>query len=286
MAEESARITPALGGIDNRPDPVIRITPPETSFDMMTILALFASVGLITGAIAMGNQNANFFDIPSVLIVILGTLTVTCTSYTIKEVAMAWPVIVGSIRRSGFAPSRVARELLDLAVVARRRGILPLANYNRELSAHPFLQQVVQMLSDGLPAVDIDRLIHHDIDVMLDGYKRAAGMLRRASEIAPAMGLIGTLIGLVQMLVALDDPSTIGPAMALALLTTFYGAIMGSVVLAPLAAKIERNANDDMLIKLLIHTAALNILAQGNPRKLELDLNAQLPPDARVQYFD
>jgi chemotaxis protein MotA len=289
MADNFARPEPRLSNAnpsDNRPDPVIRIARAEATVDWVTILAMIFSILLVVVGISMGNQNANFLDVPSILIVILGTIAVTCISYTGRELRLALPIIRSSIVRMVYAPARLASDLIDLAVITRRRGLLILNMHTDQLERNPFLNDVMQMVTDGMTAPEIDRLVHQDIDMMLEGYKKAAGMLRRASEIAPAMGLIGTLIGLVQMLVALDDPSSIGPAMALALLTTFYGAIMGTMVLAPLAAKLERNANEEMMIKSLVQTTALAMIAQTNPRKLELDLNSLLPPDQRVRYFD
>ena len=289
MAEPTFRLSPSLnapGPSGASGDPVLYVAPPERIYDAITLVAMVLSFLLIITAIAMGNQDANFLDVPSILIVVLGTFAVTCVSYTGRELRLAFPVIAGAVARDAFNPQILARELLDIAVIARKRGILQLNNLYGELSKHPFLNTTIQMAADGMTAPDIDRLVHHDIDATLDVYKKGAGLLRRASEIAPAMGLIGTLIGLVQMLVSLDDPSKIGPAMALALLTTFYGAILGSVVLAPLAAKVERNANEDVMIKILIQTAATSILTQGNPRKLEMELNSILPPDQRVEYFE
>lgn len=305
MADEAVRIEPSLGpgfaapaagasvlgpspsaSAEGRPDPVIRITPAETYLDLTTIFSLMFSVLLIAVAIAMGRADANFLDIPSILIVILGTIAVTCMSYTGRELKIAWPIISGSFVRAVYDPTRIARELLDISVLSRKRGFLYLSSLFNELQKNPFLFNVVQMVTDGMTGSEIDRLTHQEIDVTVDRYRKAAGILRRASEIAPAMGLIGTLIGLVQMLVSMDDPASIGPAMALALLTTFYGAIMGSVVLAPLAAKLERNANEDMLVKTMIQMAAIAIVSQENPRKLEMELNALLPPDQRIKYFD
>ncbi|MBL4719843.1 MAG: MotA/TolQ/ExbB proton channel family protein, partial [Alphaproteobacteria bacterium] len=103
--------------------------------------------------------------------------------------------------------------------------------------------------------------------------------------ISPAMGLIGTLVGLVQMLGSLSDPSTIGPKMALALLTTFYGAILSNLIFTPLAAKLERNSTDQVLISQLQAMAATSIGRQENPRRLEMLLNTILPPGERVEYF-
>jgi chemotaxis protein MotA len=282
-----ARSEPSLttGTADLRPDPVIRVARAQSYLDLTSIVGILMSIGLIALAIIMGN-GANFFDLPSVFIVILGTVFVTITSYTGRELRLAIPTIRGSFVRGAFNPGTVAREILDLAVLSRKRGILSLGVYASEIRNNPDLYNATQMVTDGLTAAEIDRMINQDMDITMDAYRKAAGMLRRASEIAPAMGLVGTLIGLVQMLVSLDNPAAIGPAMALALLTTFYGAVMGSVVLAPLAAKLERNAAEDNLIKSLIHAGMLAIIAQENPRKLEMELNSLLPPDLRISYFD
>lgn len=282
-----ARTEPTLpnGTVDLRPDPVIRVAPANTYFDLTSVVGIFLSLSLIAVAIAMGN-GANFLDIPSVLIVILGTTFATSTAYTGRELRLALPKINGSFIRRVFEPRQVAKEILDLAILARKRGILSLGVYASEIRNNPDMYTATQMVADGLSAAEVDRMINQDMDITMDGYRKAAGILRRASEIAPAMGLIGTLVGLVQMLVALDNPSAIGPAMAVALLTTFYGAIMGSVVLSPLAAKLERNAAEDNLVKSLIHVGMLAIISQENPRKLEMELNSLLPPDLRIAYFD
>ena len=125
-----------------------------------------------------------------------------------------------------------------------------------------------------------------EVDALLERHRRAASIIRRGSEVAPAMGLIGTLVGLVQMLAQLDDPSSIGPAMAVALLTTFYGAILGTIVLGPLSGKLERNSNSEAMIKNLVLTAMGSIARQENPRRLEMLLNSELPPDKRIRFFD
>ena len=142
------------------------------------------------------------------------------------------------------------------------------------------------MVTDGYSADDIYQLLGQEVDSLAERHRRSASIVRRASEVAPAMGLIGTLVGLVQMLAQLDDPASIGPAMAVALLTTFYGAIMGTVILGPLAAKLERNSNDETMSKRLILTAMESIARQENPRRLEMLLNSELPPEHRIRFFN
>lgn len=248
----------------------ISIVPPRVALDFATIIGLISAVGLILAAIAMGHSNANFFNGPSFMIVILGTIAATAISYSPAEMAKAWFVMGKTVIRQVRHPSQMARQLLDIAVLARKKGILALAGAERELKKDPFLGRAVQLVTDGYSPEDIQRILSQEIDSVVERHRRGASILRRASEVAPAMGLIGTLVGLVQMLAQLDDPATIGPAMAVALLTTFYGAILGTVIMAPMAAKLERNSNDEALIKNLVLTAMVAISNQENPVVLKL----------------
>jgi len=254
--------------------------------DYTTILGLVLTFALIATAIFIGDSNANFFNIPAILIVILGTITVTSVSFSLEEIKNGGKVITQSFFQTKTRPSVMARQLMDIAMIARKKGLLALASIERELRKDPHLLEAVQIVTDGYTGEDVERVLMQDIDALIERHRRCANILRRAAEVAPAMGLIGTLIGLVQMLAELQNPENIGPAMAVALLTTFYGAILGTAVLAPMAAKLERNSNDEALIRSLILTAMSSIARQENPRRLEMMLNSELPPTERIQYFD
>ncbi len=261
--------------------PVATVKP-----DFATILGIVLSFALIAGAIAIGQSDARFFNLPSVLIVVLGTMTATSISYTGGELLSSLKII----SRSAFRPVRnfslFAKSLMDIATIARKKGMLHLSNYEKEINKDDFLKQALRMVIDGYNEKDIKRILQQNIDIEEERQKRAASILRRASEVAPAMGLIGTLVGLVQMLANLENPDTIGPAMAVALLTTFYGAILGTVVMSPLAAKIEKNADDEVAAKTMVLKTALSIIRQENPRNLEMMINALLQPSQRINYFD
>lgn len=279
--------TPASGEQSHAgPDVVIKIRAPARKLDFSTILGIFFAIALIAGAISMGSGNANFFDIPSILIVILGTIAATSIAYTGAEMRRAGKILGNSIFRKSWDYSGMALQLLDLATLARKKGTLALGGAAPEISKDKLLARGVELVTDGYSADDIERVLNQEIDSLIERHRRSAGILRRAAEIAPAMGLIGTLVGLVQMLAALDDPDAIGPAMAVALLTTFYGAILGMVILAPLAAKLERNSNDEATIRTLIMIGVTSIARQENPRRLEMLLNSELPPESRIKYFD
>lgn len=266
--------------------PTVFVPAAVSRMDFATILGLLLSFCLIIGAIALGQSDAQFFNLPSVLIVVLGTITTTCISYTGSELAQSGGIILKSAVRPVRDFPKLAKSLMDLATIARKKGLLFLSNYEKETVKEPFLRHAMGIVVDGYSERDVRRILQQDIDLEEERQKRAASILRRASEVAPAMGLIGTLVGLVQMLANLENPDTIGPAMALALLTTFYGAILGSIVMSPLAAKIEKNADDEVTAKTMIMRTALSAIKQENPRNLEMLINALLPPSQRIRYFD
>lgn len=268
------------------PLPNIRIQKPSSKMDLATILGLIFAFGFIIGAIAIGQSNANFFNVPSLMIVLFGSMAATAVSYSGEEIARAGSIIAKSIFKRVQSPKSLASSLVDMSVVAKKKGVLALSNHDRELKKDAFLARAMQMAIDGYDAAEIEKLLVNEVETLNERHKRCASIARRASEVAPAMGLIGTLVGLVQMLADLENPETIGPAMAVALLTTFYGAILGTIVMAPLAVKLEKNTADETLLKTLITIAATSIARQDNPRRLEMMLNSELPPSERINYFD
>lgn len=276
----------AQASTDPQTDIIVRIQKPRVTADLNTILGLLLTFLLISVAIYLGKSNANFINMPSILIVILGTLTVTSVSFSTDEVKKAGKVIAHSFFQMKSDPSVMARQLMDITMLARKKGLLALSSLEGELRKDPYLAKAIQIVTDGYSGEDVERILNQDLDALQERHRRSASILRRAAEVAPAMGLIGTLIGLVQMLADLQNPESIGPAMAVALLTTFYGAIMGMAVMAPMAAKLERNSNDEALIRSMIITAMSSISKQENPRRLEMLLNSELPPEHRIKYFD
>lgn len=269
-----------------RASPAISIQLPQRRADKSTILGLLLANGAVLAAIAMGGSLGAFVDWPSVMIVILGTIAVTAVSYTGPEFFGTMRVMGKSLFRQEISPTVIARQMIDIALLARNEGTLALQKVDRELRKDPFLHRGVLMIGDGNTGEEITRVMGQEIDALLARHQRAIGILRRASEVAPAMGLIGTLIGLVQMLSMLDDPNSIGPSMAVALITTFYGAMLGTVILSPLAVKLELNSQSEALEKTLVLAGLASISRQENPRRLEMILNSHLPPSRRIRYFD
>jgi chemotaxis protein MotA len=254
--------------------------------DFATLLGLFGAFTVIGLAMFLGGSPDSFIDLPAILIVGVGSFLVTAISFTWHEMSTAQQIILRAIVYHTEEPGEAAREVLKLAKIARRDGVLSL---QKTLSPHrdnPFLHRAVTHVVDGASPTEVEGIMEGELLAMSQRHNRSAGILRRAGEVAPAMGLIGTLVGLVQMLGNLEEPSTIGPAMALALLTTFYGAVLANMVLLPLAKKLERNSEAESQVNRIYAAGAASICREENPRRLETLLNTILPPGRRMNLFD
>jgi chemotaxis protein MotA len=250
-----------------------------------SILGLISALGLVALAIGMGGQLPAFFDIPSILIVVGGTLAVVLISFTLTDVQRTAQLASRALGHGQPEFGNLAKHLLALAKQGRAGGLLSLQQAAAS-EPHAFLRQALSLAVDGAPADAVEKVLVQDTQSLLERQERALSLLRRAAEVSPALGLIGKLIGLVQMLGQLSTPEAIGPAMAVAILTTFYGAVLAYMVFTPLAAKLEQMSADDLLTRKLMLAATLSIIKQENPRGLELSLNALLPPTQRVRVFN
>ena len=266
--------------------PNVRMGRVKHSIDLATIMGLTGGFGLVVAAIVHGGGASSFFDIPSILIVFGGTFGVTAICYTPSELFRTFQVLRKTVFYSIRDPSEAAIQVLRLSETARRQGVLSLQAMLPTMIEEPFLHKGMSMVSDGTPGEEVEIIMQRDLLATQQRHIKSASVLRKAAEFAPAMGLIGTLIGLVQMLGRLDDPGSIGPSMAIALLTTFYGAVLANMVFSPLASKLERNSAEEALVNNVYMMGAASIGRQENPRRLEMLLNSVLPPAKRVQYFD
>lgn len=267
------------------PDPVLRPLPQTRSLDLTTIGGLVAAHALILIALFLQGSLGAFSDIASILIVLGGTVAVTSICFHREDLKLAMPILKQAFLRKEQDFRVLARTLVDMSILVRKRGTLALSDYERLWRSDPLLYPYVAMVVDGYTPHEIERMAAQELDTSLDLYRKAASIMRRAAETAPGMGLIGTLVGLVQMLGQLQTPEALGPSMAIALLTTFYGALLGTVIFTPLANKIERNANLEATQRQMILTAAASMSVIDNPRRVETALNAFLPREQRLAYL-
>lgn len=254
--------------------------------DPSTFLGILISFCFVGVAIYLGGNLKAFIDIPSVFIVVFGTMALAIACFSFSDVSRALSTTVRTIFYRAENPSESALRAIQIAEIARKKGLLELQNHENLMQHNPILHKAMQMIIDGITPEQVDRILVTELSSMSERHTKSASVLKKCAELSPAMGLIGTLIGLVQMLGNLDDPSSIGPAMAVALLTTFYGAILAYMFFSPLASKLERNSRVELMIAEIYVKAASSIARKENPRQLEILLNSILPPSKRIQYFE
>lgn len=253
---------------------------------MITLLGIVLGFVLVISAILIGGSPLAFLNPPSILIVVAGTVAITVVSFSLKDLKSIPSALFGMLAYRPHDPRDVGVTMIQIAERARSEGMLAMANVAKGLNEEPFLQKGLNLTVDGTKPDDIEKVMQQEINYTQSIQSKSVDLLRRGAEVAPAMGLIGTLIGLVQMLGNLSDPSTIGPAMQVALLTTFYGAVLAHMVLLPLASKAERNYQNESVMNSLYMVGVLSIGREENPRRLEVQLNSMLPQYQRITYFD
>lgn len=248
--------------------------------DVATLLGLLSSFGLIIGAILSGGPLTPFIDVASALIVIGGTMGVGFICFPMAEMLSSAKVAANAFRVKQLPPSEVLAKLVDFATKARKDGVLALESA-ADQESDPFLARCLKMVVDGNDRDTLEALVNVEITSLKERHKKGSEIFQALGTFAPAMGLIGTLVGLVQMLGNLDDPSSIGPAMAVALLTTFYGAILANIIFMPIAYKLKRRSGEETQVKEMVLAGILALAAGENPRVLEQKLGAFLDPASR-----
>jgi len=254
----------------------------DEKLDFTTIGAIFLTLMLISIAVAFGGNAASFADFPAFLIVVCGTALVIIASYSFKDIGDTFNLLFYTTAREASDPVEVAEDILTLCSLNRKSNhILEMQGDVKRID-NDMLRRAMQMLVDGVDGSTTEAMIRQESRSRMDRRKRAVSLLRRGADVAPAMGLIGTLIGLVQMLGNLDDPSSIGPAMAVALLTTLYGAIIAYILLSPLATKLERNSIEEALSNAICTRGIMIIDKKENPSQAAMMLNTILPPERHI----
>jgi chemotaxis protein MotA len=245
--------------------------------DIATVLGILSATGLVLGAIFMGSGLNVFINIPSLCIVVGGTIGVTLVAYPLKDFLSVIKVVQKAIFTKNISATELISKFTDFANKTRKEGILALESEIKELSDE-FFKKGVQLSIDGLEPQQIRNILDTEIEFVRDRHKLGADIFTSMGTFAPAMGMIGTLIGLVQMLQSMDDPNTIGPAMAVALLTTFYGSLMANICCMPIAGKLKTRSKEEMLTKEMTIQGIISLSNGDNPRILEQKLLAFLPP--------
>lgn len=246
--------------------------------DIATLIGMFGGLAVIVGAIFLGGSVGTFVNVPSIVVVIGGTFMVTLCQISLAQFFGSFKVTLTAFIHKSTKPEALIEEAIELADVARKEGILALES--KEIS-DPFLDNGVRLCIDGHSLEIVQKMLSKDINLTLERHTVGITMYKSIAVAAPAMGMIGTLIGLVQMLANMDDPKSIGPAMAVALLTTLYGAIIANAIAGPIAAKLTSIRDAERLNKQLILESISGIQEGLNPRVLQQLLTTYLPGNRR-----
>lgn len=248
--------------------------------DLATVIGILGAMITIAAAIMTGGSPGFFFNIPSLLIVVAGSIFATMTKFGLKQYMSCIKVSLKAFIYRSESPEEIIAKVLELSNVARKNGLLALENVEIK---NEFLKQGIQYMVDGLEPDVVRSTLQKEMYQTLDRHEKGQKIFRGLGDVAPAMGMIGTLVGLVQMLAMMDDPKTIGPSMAVAIITTLYGAVIANVIALPLADKLELRSQEEELSKLMIIDAVMGIQAGQNPRVIEELLKMYLPGTMRSE---
>lgn len=252
--------------------------------DIGTLIGLgVAVVAIFLGIVLGGGSPASLFDPTSVLVVAGGTLGATVLAYPLGRILKIHKVLMKALFVKPTDPSGVITDLVHFAEIARREGILALENHVEDMKDE-FIVRGVKMAVDGTDPELIQQIMDTELEALQDRHAQGKAILDTIGRYCPAFGMIGTLLGLIFMLSNMDDPSKIGPGMAVALITTLYGALIANVVTGPLADRLAARDAEEVLVKSIIAAGVMAIQSGDNPRVVESKLLTFLPPAERAAF--
>lgn len=248
--------------------------------DIATIVGIVFGITLLLGSILIeGSLNA-FWSVSSLMIVLGGTLAATLINFPLDQVIRTIKIIRIAFRNHTTEPTEIIGILVTFAEKARREGLLALESEAEALN-EPFLKKGIELIVDGTDPELVRNILETELSFVEERHKQGAQIFENMGGSAPAFGMLGTLIGLILMLRNLEDPSTIGPGMAVALITTFYGSLFANLIFLPIAGKLKIRSGEEILNKELMLEGILSIQAGENPRIVAEKMKSFLNPIAR-----
>jgi len=246
--------------------------------DFATLLGLISGMTLVVAAIIMGGDIGLFIDIPSVMIVFGGTFGTIFVAFPFEEVRQAFHAGFKAFSSRKIHDKEVVNIMVKIADISRREGLIALENVKTE---NMVLKKACQLIADNADPGLIRSTLAIEINSMKRRHKVGEEVFKRLGSLAPSFGMIGTLIGLVQMLANMNDPKSIGPAMAVAIITTFYGSILSVVIFLPIANKLRTRTLQEVLHLEIVFEGAKSILENNNPMLVSEKLSSFLAPRER-----
>jgi chemotaxis protein MotA len=244
--------------------------------DIATVIGIVLGAGLLAGAIMLKTSILTFFDAASVAIVLGGTAAAALISFPLSQVIKILVVVRKVFFTKPVNPASYVGTIVRLAEVARRDGILSLESQLSDGDHDEFLARGLRMAIDGQDPSVIEAALEQEVETIAERHANGKALFDNIGKYAPAFGMIGTLIGLVIMLQQMEDASKLGPAMAVALITTFYGALIANLFALPIADKLALRSSQEIAAKLLVIRGVMSIQAGDNPRIVQQKLLAFL----------
>jgi chemotaxis protein MotA len=245
---------------------------------LMMLGALFAMAGHGGGGVHL----AGFIDPPAIMMVLGGGLAVMLVGFPLKRVLATAGVLKKLFVRKPEHPEALIDELVKLAEVARRDGLLALENKAKEIR-NPFIAMGIRMAVDGIKPETVEEVMRTEIRAMEARHYEGKKVLELVGRCGPAFGMIATLLGLVMMLGNLSDAAAIGPSMAVALVGTLYGAVTANLICIPFSEKLAFLSHEEAMIKEIVVRGVLAIQSGDSPRIVQQKLSTFLPPHLRPE---
>ncbi len=248
--------------------------------DIATIIGLVSGLGIVAITVLMGGDAASFWQLRSLVLVLGGTFATTLLNYPLRDLLSMLATVKNAFLEEAASLEFLIERLVNMAYVARREGVLSLEPFAAQAD-DAFLAKGIRLAIDGLSPEVLRDVLATEISCMEERHAQGQSILYAMAAYAPAFGMIGTLIGLVQMLSSMTDPARIGSGMAQAILTTLYGAVLANVVFLPAAGKLKVRTANEVLRKEIAIEGVLAIQSGDNPRVVEEKLHAFVPPATR-----
>jgi len=248
--------------------------------DRSTVLGIIAGLILLAIAIQIEGSLLAFWSLSSLLIVFGGAFCATLVNFSLEQVLGMGKVLKIAFHDVSEKPLEVIGDMVDMAGKARREGLLALEDGIQD-ARNDFLKKGIQLIIDGTDPDLVRNILETDIIMMEERHKIGIGIFSSLGATAPAFGMLGTLIGLILMLGDLNNPDALGPGMALALITTFYGALFANLIFNPIAGKLKLKSRDEAMIKEIVIEGVLSIQAGENPRIVAEKMKSFLYPEQK-----
>ena len=251
--------------------------------DIATVVGLILGIGFTVWGIMVSGDLGSYYDFPSVVIVLGGTVAATLLAYPLSSLAGMGKVFQKAFLHKDVSANAIIEDIISLANVARKEGLLSLEEYGSKLDDE-FIRKGIMLIVDGTDPELVRNILETELIFLEERHGQGQGMLEAMGAYAPSFGMIGTLIGLINMLKSLNDPSSVGPQMSVALITTFYGSALANILFLPLAQKLKIRSKSEVLVKELMIEGLLSIQAGENPRIIEEKLKTFIPPELRKKF--